>query len=84
MSGADPSGVHMLWSRYKRAQPQNIGGRTLVCGHTVTPLLEIRQSLATSVIRLDNGCHDKGHLGYGSLVALNLETRELLVQENCE
>ena len=64
--------------------PENIGGRTMVCGHTVTPMFEIRKSLETPWIRLDNGCFDKGHLGYGSLVALNLDTRELLVQENCE
>lgn len=74
----------MLWARSERLQPENIGGRTLVCGHTMTPLFEIRTSLTTSAIRLDNGCYDRGHIGYGSLVALNLNTRELLVQENCE
>lgn len=74
----------MLWDRSSRPESRNVGGRTLVCGHTVTPLFEIRESLATGVIHLDNGCFDKGHLWYGSLVALNLETRELLVQENCD
>lgn len=80
----DTAPEFMLWTRSERVQPQSLNGRTLVCGHTVTPLFEIRKSLATSVIRLDNGCYDKGHMGYGSLVALNLDTRELLVQENCE
>ncbi len=80
----DTTPEFMLWDRSERVHPQNIGDRTLVCGHTVTPLFEIQKSLATSVIRLDNGCYDKGHMGYGSLVALNLNTRELLVQENCE
>lgn len=74
----------MLWDRSERVQTVNIGYRTLVCGHTVTPLFEIRKSLTTSIIRLDNGCYDKGHMGYGSLVALDLDTRELLVQEYCE
>lgn len=74
----------MLRDRTERVTPCNIDGRTLVCGHTVTPLFEIQKSLATEYIRLDNGCYDKGHMGYGSLVALNLDTRELLVQENCE
>lgn len=32
----------------------------------------------------DNGCCNKGEIGYGSLVALNLDTRELLVQTNIE
>jgi len=74
----------MLWDRSTRVQPRNIGGRTLVCGHTVTPLFAIRDSLASRVIHLDNGCFDRGGVEYGSLVALNLDTRELLVQENCE
>jgi len=80
----DTSEQAMLWDRNTRPVPRNIGGRTLVCGHTVTPLFAIRESLASRIIHLDNGCFDKGHLGYGSLVALNLDTRELLVQENCE
>lgn len=74
----------MLWARPGRVQPKNIAGRTLVCGHTKTPLFAIRESLPGQVICLDNGCYDRGHKGYGSLVALNLDTRELLVQENCD
>ena len=80
----DTSPQFMLWARSERVQPKNIDGRTLVCGHTSTPLYAIRASLTKSVICLDNGCYDKGYIGYGCLVALNLDTRELLVQENCE
>jgi len=74
----------MLWERQFQLQPDKIGGRTLLCGHTMTPLFEIRASLDKPVICLDNGCYDKGHMSYGNLVALNLNTRELLVVENCE
>jgi len=80
----DSSSQVMLWSRSERVQPKNISGRTLLCGHTKTPFFAIRESLARTVICLDNGCYDKGHIGYGSLVALNLDTRELLVKENCD
>lgn len=80
----DSSSEFMLWDRSERVQPVNIGDRTLVCGHTVTPLFQIKESLTTRVIRLDNGCYDKGHMGYGSLVALDMNSRELVLQENCE
>lgn len=80
----DTSDYDLLWIRDSNVQPEKLGGRTLVCGHTVTPLFTIEQSLHSPVIYLDNGCFDKGHSCYGSLVALNLDTRELLVQENME
>ena len=73
-----------LWSRDFQLDAAKIDGRTLVTGHTVTPLFAIRDSLATHHITLDNGCYDKGEICCGALVALNLDTRELLVQENIE
>lgn len=80
----DTSQQFMLWERNQRFQPGKLGGRTLVHGHSVTELFEIRASLEKPIICLDNGCYDKGHLGFGNLVALNLDTRELLIKENCE
>jgi len=74
----------MVWERDWRFQPEKLEGRTLVCGHTMTPLQQIRASLEQKLICLDNGCYRKGDKDYGSLVALNLDTRELVVQENCE
>lgn len=84
ISETDPS--FMLWERDYRFQPGKIGGRTLVCGHTMTSLAEIRTSLdlCKPVICLDNGCWSRGEIGFGNLVALNLDTRELLVLGNCE
>jgi serine/threonine protein phosphatase 1 len=80
----DTSDYDLLWIRDSNIQPAKLGGRTLVCGHTMTPLFAIEKSLYSSVIYLDNGCFDKGQSCYGSLVALNLDSRELLVQENIE
>jgi serine/threonine protein phosphatase 1 len=74
----------MLWARNYKVDSVKLGGRTLITGHTVTPLFVIRESLASKHITLDNGCYDKGAMTYGSLVALNLETRQLLVQPNIE
>jgi len=80
----DTPSQFMLWARNYTVDSAKIGGRTLVTGHTVTPVFAIRESLATDHIKLDNGCYDKGEMSCGTLVALNLDTRELLVQENIE
>jgi len=82
----DTSRQYMLWARDSDCQVDatKIDGRILVTAHTVMPLFDIRASLDTSHIRLDNGCYDKGELSCGALVALNLDTKELLVQENIE
>ena len=74
----------MIWSRSGQVDPAKLGGRTLLTGHTVTPLFTIRNSLATSHITIDNGCYSKGEICCGALVAVNLDTRQLLVQENIE
>jgi serine/threonine protein phosphatase 1 len=80
----DTSPDYMLRARSRRGQPKNIAGRTLVCGHTVTPLDRIQATLHSPLICLDNGCFAKGKSGYGSLVALDLDSRELLLQENID
>jgi len=79
-----------LWERNYTVVPKLIGNRTLVAGHTVTDLLTIEGSvkalkegsLEANCIRLDNGCYDKGHIGFGSLVALDLDSKELVRVEN--
>lgn len=78
------SSYSMLWSRGFWFDASKLEGRTLLTGHTMTPLFSIRDSLASHFICLDNGCFSKGEISYGSLVALDLDKRELLVQENIE
>lgn len=80
----DTPSQYMLWSRDCKVDPTKIDNLTLITGHTVTPLFAINESLASSHITLDNGCYDKGELNCGSLVALDLDTRELLVQKNID
>lgn len=80
----DSSPYFMLWERRCRVDPVKLAGRTLVTGHSVSPLFAIKESLATNHIEIDNGCFNKGEISCGALVVLNLDTRELLVQENIE
>ncbi|NTV48953.1 MAG: serine/threonine protein phosphatase [Geobacteraceae bacterium] len=80
----DTSPQFMIWSREGQAESAKLGGRILVTGHNVTPLFAIQDSLVTQHITLDNGCYLKGEFGYGALVALDLDSLELLVQENIE
>lgn len=81
---AETSSYDLLWARDYRVNPVKLEGRTLVTGHSRTQLFAIHDSLQSCHINLDNGCFSKGELGEGALVALNLDTRELLVQMNCE
>lgn len=74
----------MLWGRDCRAVTDSIGGRILVVGHTITDIGLVKASLATGCIRIDNGCYQGVRHGFGSLTALNLDTRELMLRQNCE
>lgn len=73
----------MLWQRSAVVDRRKIGGRKVVSGHTIQQIDQIIGSIPTSHIRLDNGCFTAGmYAGMGSLVALELETGVLHVQEH--
>ncbi len=83
---ADPlresSHDYMLWERVVNAQSARIAGRKLVTGHTVADLDEIKESIHSNHIRLDNGCcYGDIFPGMGNLVALEVNSGELLVQK---
>lgn len=67
----------LLWRRTRCESTENIGGRTLVTGHTPKTLIEIEKSLLTKHIQLDNGCFMSRTPGYGRLAALELENMKL-------
>ncbi len=85
-SAADPLADReaMLWSRDRMVIKERIGGKKLIGGHTPIAREEIRRSLTSNRIMLDNGCVYKGEPGLGSLCALELNTMSLLFQENID
>lgn len=75
----------MLWKRGGGVNKAKLNGRVLVSGHTPLTLSKIRRSLSTSHIRLDNGCVQGDTLPeLGNLVALELESSVLHIQDNIE
>ncbi len=74
----------MLWARTCQVNPERIGSRRLVCGHTAIRRESVLKSLATTRIMLDNGCVYKGYPELGSLTALELDSMSLYFQENID
>ena len=76
----------MLWNRDNQdVDSKKIAGRKVIAGHTPRYLDEIEESLDTDFIQLDNGCF-LGDLVYGrgNLLALELNSKRLYVQENID
>jgi len=69
-----------LWLKSGYTQKDKIGGRTLLTGHTVTTIGQIKESLRSPRICLDNGAFTNRLPEYGNLVALNLDSKELICQ----
>jgi len=72
----------MLWERF----PSRDMGKPVVCGHTPTPYTKIKKILKSACrnIYLDNGCFVTWKKGYGKLLALNLDTKELKYENNID
>ncbi len=78
---------YMLWGRYEIVEPEKIGCRRVVAGHTPTPLEKIIESLNEPKIFLDGGCVYKNSIrrrGLGYLVALELNSMQLYYEYNCD
>jgi serine/threonine protein phosphatase 1 len=79
--------VAMIWTRDTEVNSRMIGGRTLVTGHMTQSLDAIKKSLSTKHMLIDNGCYLGSAFaaeGKGNLVAVNLDTREVIVQPNID
>lgn len=77
---ADSQSRHMLWQETGVPDRRNIGGRVVVTGHLISSIGEIRYSLGSDRIYLDNGAFTGDLPEIGNLVALNLDTKELIIQ----
>jgi serine/threonine protein phosphatase 1 len=71
---------HMLWQESGVADRRTLGGRVVVSGHRIKSIRTIRRSLNSDRIYLDNGAFNGGLPKKGNLVALNLDTKELILQ----
>jgi serine/threonine protein phosphatase 1 len=74
----------MLWARTCNVNPERIGGRRIICGHTAISRDSVEESLTTNRIMLDNGCVYKDSPGLGSLTALELNSMKLYYQKNID
>lgn len=74
----------MLWTRSHFVNRHRIGGRRLICGHTPVSLTQLKASLNSSKIMLDNGCVFGGLPESGNLAALELESMTLFLQPNID
>lgn len=76
----------MLEIRNWKYNDKLLHGKTVIHGHNVTDLDKIIKSVENKnkIISLDNGCVFKNIAGYGNLLCLCVNTRELLVQKNID
>jgi serine/threonine protein phosphatase 1 len=74
----------MLWTRNTFVDLEKSGGRKIIHGHTPTPLQRIYSLRHTNSINIDGGCVMTHLEGLGYLVAIRLETLELLAVRNCD
>ncbi|HEY8402939.1 MAG TPA: metallophosphoesterase family protein [Cytophagaceae bacterium] len=78
----------MLWLRKYTVNPELIGGRMLVHGHTPQPLFKIEEDVALAnanhVIGIDAGCVFSTNDFYGHLCALQLDTMKAFFEKNID
>jgi serine/threonine protein phosphatase 1 len=77
----------MMWIREYKIDPAKLGGRKIIHGHVPVTLDFINQSIVSNsfqFIDLDNGVYLTDKPGFGNLLALELNTMELLVQPNLD
>ncbi len=77
----------MLWLRDYEIKPERIGGRRIIHGHVPVNMDLITQTVrnrAFKFIDLDNGPYLSGKDGFGNMVALELESMEMVIQYNMD
>jgi hypothetical protein len=70
----------MLWQESGIPDRRRLGGRAILTGHLITSIEEIRFFLSSDRISLDNGAFTGDLPERGNLVALNLDTKVLIIQ----
>lgn len=78
------SWYHMLWSRRFDYDSEVYGDKTIVHGHVPVTMKRIRKDIeeGNKVWSIDNGCVRAEYSGYGRLVCVDLDTREIWKTKN--
>jgi serine/threonine protein phosphatase 1 len=77
----------MMWLRDYEIKPEKIGGRRIIHGHVPVNMELITMTIKNRIykfIDLDNGPYMSGKEGYGNLVALELNSMEMVIQYNMD
>ena len=77
----------MMWIREYKIDPEKLGNNKIIHGHVPVSLDFIYQSINSNSFRfidIDNGVYLTDKPGYGNLLALELNTMEVLVQPNLD
>jgi serine/threonine protein phosphatase 1 len=77
----------MMWEKDYKIDPVKLGNCKIIHGHVPVTLDFINETIKSDSFRfidLDNGVYLSDQPGYGNLVALELNTMQLLVQPNVE
>ena len=76
----------MLWIRNFKADEKILDGKFIVHGHDPKSMEEINRALHFNnpILPLDNSCTQPDRIGFGNLLCLNLDTKELFVQPNID
>lgn len=75
---------YMMWTNQFEVIPERVNNRRVIFGHSPQPLDSIHYCISKNIynkIGLDNAIY-KDKEGYGNLVALELNSMELIVQNN--
>ena len=73
----------MLWERGFYPQQPALEDKFLIHGHTPIPLTFIIKQTG-NCINIDGGCVYTKRPHFGNLVAIDLKTRQFIVEKNCE
>ncbi len=79
----------MLWGKDTEPDLDFLNGKKMIHGHNIRSLTRIQSAIneRDTIIPLDNGCYkafNGSKIGFGNLCGLNLDTSELLIQENID
>lgn len=77
----------MLWMRSVDYNAKKAGNKKIIHGHTPMPSVSIASDLRdkqNKVINIDSGCAYKDLPGYGKLLAYDMDSGEVFIEENAE